>query len=369
MRKTNILILLIITLILNSCHVGRFFVYNFADMKDYKKFPQIELSKSDTPFKFKEDLDDKHLTDITFPERLMQDKEINSWDLLFEETKTLSFIIIKDDNILFERYSSGEMDEMYTSFSVAKSYISALIGIAIDEGKIKSVDEPITNYLDFFKNEGFEKITIEHLLNMESGIDFNENYFNPFGEVGQYYYGLNLKKYVTKLKIKEEPGKNYEYISVNTLLLGMIVEKATGMKVYEYLDEKIWKPLGMEFEATINVDSKKNDMTKSFCCINARSRDYAKFGRLYLNNGNWNGTQVISEEWVRKSTEYRKEATSSYYYQYQWRIGKSGGYFAQGLLGQFIYINPKKNIIIVRNAKKNGINNWLSIFDYIAKKI
>jgi CubicO group peptidase (beta-lactamase class C family) len=117
------------------------------------------------------------------------------------------------------------------------------------------------------------------------------------------------------------------------------------------------------------VDSKKDDMTKSFCCINARARDYAKFGRLYLNNGNWNGKQIVSEEWVIKSTEYKKETSRSYYYQYQWRISKSGAYFAQGLLGQYIYVNPKKNMIIVRNGKKNGIHSWLSIFDYIAKKI
>ncbi len=366
MKAIRYLILFLFILLATSCHVARFFYFNVADMRDYKKFPQRSLTKAENPFVFAENIDDKHLYDIAFPKKMEEDLEISDWDMLFEESKTASFIIIKNDSILFERYYSGE-DKIFPSFSVAKSFVSALIGIAIDEGIIQSVDEPITNYLDFFEDKGFEKITIEHLLNMQSGIDFKESYFNPFGDIAKYYYGLNLKKYVRSLKIKENPGQNYEYISVNTLLLAMIIEKASGKKLYEYLDEKLWKPLGMEFEATVNVDSEKNDMAKSYCCINARSRDFAKFGRLFLHKGNWNGKQIISEEWIKQSTETNCSDDAYSKYHYQWRVRKNGSYYAQGILGQFIYVNPKHNVIIIRNGNKKGINYWPSIFDYIAK--
>ncbi len=368
MKAIRNLTLFFFILLGTSCHVARFFYFNVADMRDYKKFPQRSLTKAENPFVFVENSLDNNLYKIKFPKMQENEQKIQNWDMLLEETKSFSLLIIKNDSILFERYYSGD-DRIYPSFSVAKSYLSALIGIAIDEGIIQSVNEPITNYLDFFENEGFDKITIEHLLNMKSGIDFKESYFNPFGDIAKYYYGRNLKKYVRSLEIKEKPGQNYEYISVNTLLLGMIIEKASGKKLYEYLDEKLWKPLGMEFEATMNVDSEKHDMAKSYCCINARSRDFAKFGRLFLNKGNWNGKQIISEEWIKKSIEieYTDDAYSKYHYQ--WRIRKNGSYYAQGILGQFIYVNPKQNIIIVRNGKKKGINYWPSIFDYIAKNI
>jgi CubicO group peptidase (beta-lactamase class C family) len=359
-------LLLLIALTASSCHVARFVIYNKAGMSDYKKFPSMEIKTTKPVFKFAELLPPKN---ISLPQNITKLEFIDFNDFLLK-TKTLSFLVIKNDSIYFERYYSDNTEEsIFTSFSASKSFVSALIGIAIAEGYIKDVNEPVTNYLTYFKDSRFKEITIEHLLNMKSGIDFKEQYLNPFGDVAKYYYGTHLQKYLRQLKIKEKPGVRYEYLSVNSLLLSEILEKATGVKISDYLQEKIWKPIGMEWDASWSIDSKKGQTIKSFCCINAHTRDYAKFGRLYLNKGKWNNKQIIPEEWIKKSTEFCKDSTSQFYYNYQWRVCNKGDFFAKGVMGQFIYVYPAKNVIIVRNGSEYGIENWLDVFRQIADSI
>jgi CubicO group peptidase (beta-lactamase class C family) len=364
------LIIVFAVSLLSSCHIGRMIIYNVADVNDYKKFPQIPLNKSAQPFYFAEKLLSAIDTDA-FPKTFItEDEKITDWNSLFSNTKTTSFLIVRNDTIIYEKYFMGtDENSIFTSFSANKSFISALVGIAISEGKISSVKDPITKYLTDFKNPGFEKITIENLLNMESGIRFRENYFNPLSEIGRYYYGNNLRKYVTTLKIAKDPGTEYDYKSVNTLLLGMILEKATGVPLDQYYQNKLWSPLGMEFDATLNIDSKKDNMVKSYCCLNARTRDFARFGRLYLNKGNWNGTQVVPEEWVLATINPTVKERSSVYYKYQWRIDNASNFWAQGFCGQFIFVNPRTHVIIVRTGKKYGSVNWPTLMAHISKKI
>jgi len=368
MKTLKILFTLTLTLTLFSCHVGRMIIYNVSDVNDYKKFPQVTLQHPAESFHFT-DAQKESLDTSIYPRSVILDDKITDFPSMFERTKTTSFLIVKNDSIVFEQYFFGHSKEdVFTSFSVAKSYISALVGIAVDEGHIHSVQDSITTYLTDFINPGFGKITIEHLLNMESGIRFRENYFNPFAEVTKYYYGLNLRKYVPKLKIEEDPG-TFHYKSVNTLLLGMILEKATGKSLPQYFQEKIWTPLGMEYDGTLNLDSEKGNMVKSFCGVNSTARDYAKFGRLYMHNGMWNGKRIISEEWVLKSRTYYGSERASIYYSYQWRIDNNGNFWAQGHLGQFIFVSPRQNVIIVRTGKKYGAVNWPLIMARIAQKI
>lgn len=362
--------LLLIALSVSSCHIGRMIVYNVADVNDYKKSPQLPLHKSDKPFHFSEKLLSE-LDTAAFPKRFItEDEKITNWESLFSETKTTSFLIIKNDTIKYEKYFLGrDENSIMTSFSANKAFISALVGIAVAEGKITSVKDPITKYLTDFKNPGFEKITIENLLNMESGIRFRENYFNPVAEIGKYYYGNNLKKYVPNLKVEKDPGTEFQYRSVNTLLLGMIVEKASGVPIGQYYQDKLWTPLGMECDASLNTDSKNGNQVKCYTGLNARSIDYAKFGRLYLNKGNWNGQQIIPEEWVLATITPIVKERSSEYYKYQWRIDNAGNFWAAGLLGQFVFVNPRTNVIIVRTGKKNGSVNWPTLMAHISKKI
>lgn len=292
-----------------------------------------------------------------------------AFDDYLETNHTVAFLIIRNDTIQYEKYFHGyDKTSIVASFSMAKSVTSMLIGCAIGDGLIKSVDEPVTNYLPELKKNGFEKVTIKHLLQMTSGLDFKESYFNPFGEAASFYYGRNLKKKIKRMKLKSEPGKTFEYVSGNPQLLGLILANALKTKtVSEYFQEKIWKPSGMEYGASWSIDQKKNGLEKTFCCINARARDFAKLGRLYLNEGNWNGKQLIPQEWVKESTKIDTANGSAWFYQYQWWLpSRNGDYMARGILGQYIYVNPVKKLIIVRLGKKPGGINWSSLFTTIA---
>lgn len=360
-RQIRLGLLMIITsTLLTSCQLGRFVFYNFADIKDHKKFQSRPLTANASSFHFQTTNKGK------FP------KELNNipFDKYLEDNKTVAFIIIKNDTIQYEKYFKGyDKESIVPSFSMAKSVTSILIGCAIDEGLIKSVDEPITNYIPELKKNGFDKVTIKHLLQMTSGIKFNESYVNPFGDAASFYYGLNLRKEIGKMKLKTEPGKKFEYVSGNTQLLGLVLERSLKEKtITSYLQDKIWTPLEMEYDASWSIDRKKNGLEKTFCCLNARARDFAKIGRLYKNKGNWNGKQIVSQKWVEESTKLDTSEGSANFYQYQWWLPTPNeDFMAEGILGQFVYVNPSKDLIIVRLGKKEGKADWWTIFTSLAK--
>ena len=309
-------------------------------------------------------------------------------DETLEGTHTNAFMVIRNDTIIYEKYDN-EYDEnsLLTSFSVAKSFVSALVGIAQGEGLLDE-NEPITTYLPelLTQDKDFAKITVKHLLNMQSGIKFDEYpRINPFTGMARLYYGTNIRSKVTNgMKIAEAPGR-YNYRSIDTQVLGVILERVTKMPLEEYLSEKLWKPLGMKSEATWSVDSERNKMVKAFCCLNATAEDFAKFARLYLNNGKYNGVQIVPEDWVAKTNSGKKIRNNSGYKNKWWTSShyevfdteaegkayakknrkqflsskklKSGNYVsyfqgddynALGILGQHVYINPTENLIVIR---------------------
>lgn len=361
MKVTLILCISCLTL-LTTCHVGRFFVYNFANINDYKKFQNTEIKKGAEIFNFE-----------TTDNKLLLAKELNS-ELV--DTKTVAFVVIQDDTIKYQWYDEKyDESSIVTSFSMSKSYVSALIGIALAEGSIKNLEEPITNYIDLFKNEGFEKITIQHLLDMRTGIDYNESYYNPFGNVAAGYYGRNLDRHIANLKIKSDPGQEFEYISIATQLLGNIVESATGKSVSQYMEEKIWSQIGMEHSASWSLD-KKSGREKAFCCINARTLDFAKFARLYLNEGIYNSKQIIPKSWIKQSVEFTKDSEDEFYQNQWWLFGNSDSkqsekvdFCAQGHLGQYMYMNPIKKTIILRFGKQYGGQSWTKLFRKINRNL
>jgi len=369
-RRGNFFLLLLLVFLLPSCHVGRYIWWNLADIDDYKKFPSVDIGNSEEVFEFYYPTEN-----FTFeiPEKYNDDKKPPDFESFLDKNKTVAFLVIRNDSLIYENYFRKYADStVIQSFSTSKAFVSALVGIAIDEGYIYSTSQPITFFLKELENKsGFDKITIEDLLNMRSGIKYNEGYANPFGEIAKYYYGTNLEKFVSRLKIEEEADQNYNYIGVNTLLLSLIVERATNTKLNEYTESKLWKPLGMEFDATWSVDSKKNQTVKSFCCLNARARDFAKFGRLYLNNGNWNGEQIVPEKWVEKSTTIINDSRDSqgYPYTYQWRVLENGSFFAKGILGQYIFVFPEKNLIFVRFGKKYAGIDWADLFLELSEQL
>ena len=364
LKLYRISLIIIISIAFTSCKLGRFVVYNFADIKDYKKFPSRTLTSNEAKFKFNSTSKGK------YPDTLKLGNKSVAFDKVLEDNKTVAFLIIKNDTIQYEKYFKGyNQESIIPSFSMAKSVTSILIGCAIDEGLIKSIDEPIINYIPELKKNGFEKVTIKHLLQMTSALKFSESYINPFGEAASFYYGRNLKREISKLKLKDTPGEKTEYVSGNTQLLGLVLERALkGKTITEYFQEKLWTPLEMEYDGSWSIDKKKNGTEKTFCCINARARDFAKIGRLYLNKGNWNGKQIVSKKWVEESTKVDSTEGSVDEYQYQWWLpSNDGDFMAEGILGQFIYVNPSKNIVIVRMGKNYGKINWSDLFSLLSK--
>ncbi len=358
-------------MVLMSCHVGRYFIYNFANITDYKKFRNVEIAASAKPFEFSYGQSE---INIQASQNISSQRDL---DDLNADNKSVAFLIIRGDSIYYEWYDEKlDSSSMLTSFSMAKSYVSALIGIAINEGYIESVHDPITKYIDNFKNDGFEAITIEHLLNMRTGIDYEENYYSPFGNVAIGYYGRNLDRHISKLKVKEKPNVRMEYISIATQLLGVIIEESTGQSLSAYCEEKLWKKIGTTYGASWSLD-RKGGREKAFCCLNARARDYAKFGRLYLNNGVWDGEQVVPKAWVEKSTNVDENYKDAY--AYQWWLNpiydKSNSlisktdFYMQGHLGQFVYMVPDKDLIFVRLGENYGNVSWVSLFMRLSRNI
>ncbi|MBS1651778.1 MAG: serine hydrolase [Bacteroidetes bacterium] len=352
-------LLLLCSLLLNSsCKVGRFIVYNFADISDYKIFTSKPLKSSNTKFTFNESKTGKipkKINDIAF-------------DDFLKKNKTVAFIVIKNDTIQYENYFNGyNKESIVASFSMAKSFTSILIGCAIDDGLINSINDPITNYLPELEKNGLNKVKIKHLLQMTSGIKYNESYFNPFGDAASYYYGTKLQKQVLKMKLIREPGIKFEYISGNTQLLGEILNRVLkGKTITTYFQEKIWTPLEMEYDASWSTD-KKNGIEKTFCCVNARARDFAKIGRLFEQKGKWNGKQIVSEKWVKESTKPDTTEGGAKFYRNQWWLPTvNGDFMAQGFLGQYIYVNPAKSLIIVRLGKNEGKANWWTLLPSLA---
>ena len=369
---------------------ARAVIWMEADIKDYERFPARIMNNAPPVFNFEEvdaHTQGKYLRLLdTLASQPSSESTIptTSFNELLTSTQTTAFLIIKDDQLIYENYSNGyKRDSINTSFSVAKSFVSALVGIAMDEGLIDSVDDPIRKYIPGLqdKDSRYSAITIKNLLSMSSGLRYVEE-GTPFSDDAKTYYDPNLRSVALSAVIEEEPGKRFHYNNYNYLLLGIILERATGMPVAKYMEEKLWKPLGMEAPATWSLDSETSGFEKMESGINAAAIDFAKFGRLYLNNGsNWNGQQIISEKWVSTSTGANSTSDPSIEYQYGWWIYPSQEgvvdnnnsnqhhFSARGNHGQFIYIVPEEGLVIVRHGYDFGNINWINLFKSISKAI
>lgn len=366
MRVVRFFVILIIAFIFSSCGAAwRILIYNEAELDDYKKFPGRLICKGDYTFHFFEKNAVNKLS-CNIPAELNPGTQKSFEDIL-KLDKTVAFLMIRNDTIVYENYFDGySKSEIINSFSISKSFVSLLAGIAISEGYIKNVRVKITDYIPELKRQGFDKITVEHLLNMCSGIKFNDGVLIPYTNIATYYYGEHLISYLRHLKTKAEPGIKFEYKDVNTLLLSIIISRATGRTLSEYMQEKIWVPMGMESDAKWIIDNRKNGIERSFCCMNAIARDYAKMGRLCLNKGKWNGKQVVSGEWIEKCSHQTIPGMDKYSYHF-W-LYKKDTYFAYGYRGQFVFINPKTNTIIVRIGDKEKKVNWSELLYYLSEQ-
>jgi len=284
------------------------------------------------------------------------------WEAIEDKTESQGVLIIKDDKIIYEK-CIGEMttSSIAAVFSVSKSITSLLCGIAVEEGYISSVDDPVTKYWPELgkKNDSWNKVTIRHLLDMQSGIAFDDTYslrlkdLKTLNAMAKLNYGGNIPKQIMGLKFRNEPGAEHYYESMTTEILGVVIQKATGIPYTEYVGDKIWIPLGMESEGYVTYDSKKSHTAHAFGGVSMTMKDLAKIGRLYLNKGVWEGKRIVSESWIEQSSEY-SDANEGYHFCW-YNTSSVGaekpeypGFYALGVRGQVLYVNPYNNMILIR---------------------
>lgn len=339
------IVILLILFHCSSCWLIRVYRIRNMQLTDYKKLPSVRVRKPVQSFHFTEATNLHQYSDL----KLYLDSSLMS-------TQTAAFLVVRNDSLIYEQYFNGfTKDDLLPSNSITKSFTGTLLRIAFDEGRIKSLSEPMTNYIPELlkRDSNFKRITIQHLLDMRSGLDFNEGRYDLHDDAIRYGLRRNLRKYLLKIKIAEPPGR-FRYQSVNTQFLGWIVERATGKKLSTYLEEKLWKPVGMEHDASWNVDSKKRTDEFASAGLNATARDFAKLGSLYINKGKWQGKQIIDEEWI--NTISNIDTMQKYGgYKNQWwsrTNHRTGAFSAIGFLNQYLYINPNNNVVIVRIGKR-----------------
>jgi CubicO group peptidase (beta-lactamase class C family) len=307
---------------------------------------------------------------------------------LLRKTETTGIIVVKNDLVIYEKYFQGNSAlDKNTSWSMAKSFTSALVGIAISEGYIHSINDPISKYLPELATSGYHNVPIKHILQMSSGVRFAENYDDTSSDINNllpqlFLYMQPIKKVVLNFPSEYPSGKKFNYISLDTQVLGLLIERVTGQSISSYFQTKLWQPIGAESDALWLTDNHNTELT--FCCLNATLHDYAKFGLLYLHQGYFNGKQIVPQAWVKESTApdsshlqvgFTSEEYGKWGYQYQWWIptGSNGDYSAVGVLGQYLYVNPKENLVIVKTSsawtKPQDDDEAIALFRAIAKEL
>ena len=338
-------------------------VENFRTVKEY--FPVKKLTRSPNPTIYPK------AQNIPLPKSFMlEGKEVDTqWFL--EGSKTTGLIVLQNDSITFENYYLGNTESTNNiSWSLAKSFISALFGIAIDEGHIKDLSETVETYVPSLKGSGYEGVQIKDVLQMSSGIGFNEDYGDFYSDINRWGRAFALGKsqndFAASLKRERTPGTYHHYVSMDTHVIAMILTNATKKSITQYMQEKLWNPMGMEYEAFWVMDN--SGMEVAFGGLNTTLRDFAKLGTLYLNKGKWRDQQLISEEWIKASTTpdaphlipgENPNSAHDFGYGFQWWIPESnkGEFIGQGVYNQTIYVNPSSRTVIVKLSANDKFND------------
>ena len=330
-------------------------VYNFLNMD--KIFPTREIKASKNPKPLKRNIK-------TLPETFFFEGEEKNLQEYLDYFWSDGMIVLHKNEMVYENYWLGNNEnKRHISWSVAKSFISALVGIAYEEGLIDSLDDPVTKYLEDFKETGYDGVTIKDILQMSSGVLFNEDYADYDSDINRFgravATGTSMRDFSKTLTREREPGTYMHYVSINTQVLGFLLQEVTNKSISQYLYNKIWNPLGMEDSAYFILDDVKDEFALGG--LNATLRDYAKFGLLYLQNGRWNDNQIISKQWIEDSHSTdgihlvpgeRETSSNPWGYGYQWWVPgfPDTDYTASGVYNQYIYIDPLSEIVIAKTS-------------------
>lgn len=375
---SGILLLVALAFLFMPVYVREALIYWYPDISDTYIFPSHTVEKADSCWDWAKApvYNDYQMT-----------TEENAY---LDKFGTVSFLVIQNDSILYEEYRDGWTPETLSNiFSATKSIVGLLIGIAHEEGHIESLDDKVSKYLPEFNTGGRDKITVRNLLTMSSGLDWDEAYTALFSKTTEAYYGDNIRALALGLDAVEEPGKRFAYKSGDTQVLAFLLEAAINkpspageknakdVTISDYAQQKLWQPMQACNNALWNLDKKDGD-EKSYCCFNTTARDVARFARLMLHEGNWNGKQLVDSAYMREATSPASYLENQFgdgaldYYGFQiWIVdynGKRFPYF-RGLGGQYIFAIPEKNAIVVRlGHKKNDIpvrERTVDITDYL----
>ena len=286
---------------------------------------------------------------------------------LLEQTDTAALLVVQGGEVRHEWYGAGSgPTQLRTSFSTVKSVMSTLMGLAIADGLVSSVDDPVTRYVPELLEQDprYADVTIRHLLTMSSGLRYVERPL-PWSDDAQTYYGTDLRETARASELVEPPGATWRYNNYNLLLEGLVLERATGRPVSDYLSERLWRPMGAEADASWSLDSERSGFEKTESGLNAVARDYARFGLLFARGGRADGRQVVPERWVREATSAQAAGGAADFYAFHWwtRAGRgnplpAGHVLAQGNLGQYVYVAPDRDLVIVRLGDDAGVEDW-----------
>lgn len=299
------------------------------------------------------------------PDSYVFNGESRDLDAFLDRTETTGLLVVHAGAITHEEYRLGaDETSLFTSWSVAKSVLSALIGIAMEEGHIPSIRDPIGQYVPALEGSGYGPVPIEDALTMSSGVGFDEDYDNPRSDINMLFFramalGTPIEESIAALQSIRAPGEFNEYISSDTMALGLVLEAATGMPVAEYLSTRLWGPMGAEADATWSTDRTGREI--ALCCLNATLRDFARFGRLYLEGGARDGVQIVPADWVQTSVnptaphlQPGKNPLSdwTFGYGYKWWLPEDpqGDFTAIGVWGQYVYVDPARSVVIVKTG-------------------
>lgn len=348
-----------LALILTACsntYLGRYIRWNFPDVYDLTKFPSVPVQQGASKRTFVYSIQNNIGT-------IRVNEEGDSVDLnsLLKRSKTRAFIVLKNDTIIAEQYPLKDTHEtLFKTYSMTKSLLSLLIGLAIEERKIKDVNDPIGNYLPNLK-QTIANLTIRQCLLQTTRIKYDERYF-PWSDEPRWYYTKDARALTRKIEIDEKRKPVYENVEYNVLLLGMVLEEATGKSISQYTEQKIWKRAGMEHQASFSIDSEETRFEKVGDGFNAHAMDLVRMGKLLLDSGVYQGQQIIPYNWIHESTSYENSIPSEWknvQYNYLWWVKKNGDFYANGHFGQYIYISPRTKTVIVRLGEaSDGICWW-----------
>lgn len=331
----------------------------------HEMFTSTQVKKGDTVSPLKR-------AEMPLPATYTYGGEERSLEALLAETGTTGFIVARDDTILFEDYYQGETEsDRHIMFSVTKSFVSAMIGMALEDGLIDSIDDPVTKYVPELEGSGYHEVKIRDILQMSSGVAFNEDYSDMSSDVNRMgalvATGGSLDDYAAGMKRERAPGTFNKYVSVDTHVLGMLLTRVTGETLTAYLERKLWKPMGMEFDAYFMVDGEQMELAMGG--LNVALRDMVRMGRLYLHKGNWNGVQLVPSDWVTASVtpsaphvmpgRNNPNSTNPFGYGFQWwtPVEPHGDFFAAGIYYQYIYVDPTTGVIIAKTSADKLYND------------